>query len=553
MGMYRLWWQRERNLYWGKGVDAQRAEVFTRAGIPASILKAFKEIDASWPKNARYQASGDSNTLSYIKYLLVPRTPSDKSEYQIEATGSTLVINGKQFKHPPTHTYDERPKAYGFILSLFLVTGVVLFIRALLPSLQLGIPELTGISCFLLFTVVVLSTGFLNSSKFGFIVYTIVSLLGWVQFFYTQFKATIDSNNKDNKKGTPQIQIDPYLVLFCAIGSFLFLWVMLMSVIVVPDDWDAWAIWGVKAKMLALGRGPLINVSYFGHADYPLLWPSVWAFSGWCSGGWEEHWSRGWGAIFFILCCWEIAVIIKRETNQWDIGILGGTLFASVPLVPLVASWSYAEAPFWLMTVSCFGCLQLWRKSRKDRNLLCAAFLAAAAAYTKNEGVLFFVLAAGWLLIDAKNQRIRSLILFSVAFVILYAPWYYWVRVTSGLDSHATAGLHLSTETVSRALDRFPRALGMIVNLYGDIKQWNLVLWGIGAGWMIAIWKTKPLADLLLPMALLLGYLIIVVFHSADIYWQVGTSWNRLTLQVMPLALVVLVPRIWNLYSQTIH
>ncbi len=92
MGMYRLWWQRERNLYWGKGVDAQRAEVFTRAGIPASILKAFKEIDASWPKNARYQASGDSNTLSYIKYLLVPRTPSDKSEYQIEATGSTLVI-----------------------------------------------------------------------------------------------------------------------------------------------------------------------------------------------------------------------------------------------------------------------------------------------------------------------------------------------------------------------------------------------------------------------------------------------------------------------------
>jgi len=85
------------------------------------------------------------------------------------------------------------------------------------------------------------------------------------------------------------------MTLLYLIGLLIFVWSLLMAVIVVPDDWDAWAIWGAKAKVLALAQGPLENVIYFGHQDYPLLWPAVWAFSGWCSGGWEEHWSRGWG------------------------------------------------------------------------------------------------------------------------------------------------------------------------------------------------------------------------------------------------------------------
>jgi hypothetical protein len=66
-----------------------------------------------------------------------------------------------------------------------------------------------------------------------------------------------------------------------------------MAVTSVPDDWDAWAIWGARAKVLALGNGPLEDVTWFGHADYPLLWPSLWACSGWCAGGWEEQWIRG--------------------------------------------------------------------------------------------------------------------------------------------------------------------------------------------------------------------------------------------------------------------
>ena len=238
-------------------------------------------------------------------------------------------------------------------------------------------------------------------------------------------------------------------------------------------------------------------------------------------------------------------MIVQRDTKRFDIALLAGAIFASVPLVPLIASWSYAEAPFWLITVSCFGCLLLWRNSGKDFHLFWAALLAVAAAYTKNEGVLFSVIAAGWV-VTVPGRRLYSLCFFLTVIVLLYVPWYYWVRIVSDFSSHATTGLSLSSDSISRALDRLPKALGMILKLYGDIRQWNLVLWGLGTGWVLVFWKPKAIADMLIPFFLLFGYLLIVVFHQAEIYWQVGTSWNRLTVHAFPLLLVVLVPRIWK-------
>ena len=72
-----------------------------------------------------------------------------------------------------------------------------------------------------------------------------------------------------------------------------------MSVVVVPDDWDAWAIWGSKARVLAQGTGPLYDVTRFGHPDYPLLWPTIWAFSGWLTGGGGKNAGARAGEPFF--------------------------------------------------------------------------------------------------------------------------------------------------------------------------------------------------------------------------------------------------------------
>lgn len=549
-GMYKLWWQRERIEYLGENVAEQRKVVFQHAGIPQSYLPVVDIVAEQWPARTHYSIQGNQVQGSYLSYLLIPHVPTGGEDYSIVLT-EKATVTGELSLSDDLRVENKAVffPAQGFVCSLLSIVGLVLLLRPLGRTYGLSVPELFAAACLFVNGAVVLSKVLFWESIPGFYLLLFFSVGGWFSLMCQRGSWALQRPEEDEYRFWQTIQgitRRKFVVWFCCfLIAFGVLWAMLMSVIVVPDDWDAWAIWGAKAKMLALGNGPLVDVSPFGHADYPLLWPSVWALSGWFGGGWDELWSRGWGAVFLFLCCWEIVVIVQRGTQRADIALLAGAIFVSVPLVPLIASWSYAEAPFWLVTVSCFGCLLLWRHSGRDFHLLWAALLAAAAAYTKNEGLLFSLIAAGWLL-TVPGRRLYSLCLFLTVIVLLYAPWFYWVRIVSDFGSHATTGLSLSPTAIARALERLPKALEMIFCLYTDIRLWNLVLWGLGVAWVMAFWKPKALADVLIPSAILSGYLLIVVFHQAEIYWQVGTSWNRLTIQMFPLLIVIVIPRIWK-------
>jgi len=324
-------------------------------------------------------------------------------------------------------------------------------------------------------------------------------------------------------------------------------------VIVVPDDWDAWAIWGSKAKVLALGVGPLHDVTKFAHPDYPLLWPTVWAFSGWLAGGWEECWSRGWGTIFLFFSVWEIVSAVKEQSKSLLAGLFAGALFVSIPNVPLLTSWSYAEAPLWLMMTCGLACFLRWQSRGNQGDALLAGLFAAAAAYTKNEGVLFAVLL-GILLLLGKRERLWAVIFYGLTFTACYLLWWYWSRIYYDLGSHATAGLGFDGSLLQRAVTRIPPAYEAIFGMWKDIRQWNIVGFGIALALIGVLFRfgreDRRVLYLLLPVGLLNGYLIIILFHTDEIFWQIGTAWNRLTVQALPLFLILLVPMYWQFGSQ---
>ncbi len=546
VGMYKLWWDRERVQYLGKDVTEQRKIVFQLAGIPQSYLSALNVAVDQWPEKTHYSIEGQKVKGSYLAYLLIPRVPSSENDsHRLVLTEKATVEGGV-----PGGKFEKRPKnqyvaSQGFVLSVLSISGLALFLRRFVKNYNLSVPEIFAAVCLLVSGVTLLSKVLFLYTAPAFYLVVLTSFVGWISLLFRGgsriMRMATSGKHSTSAQGTRWRTT--VIWISCFLIALAVLWVLLMSVIVVPDDWDAWAIWGAKAKMLALGYGPLEDVFPFGHSDYPLLWPTIWAFSGWCGGGWEEQWSRGWGAVFLLLSCWEIAVIVFRSTKRQDIALMAGALFASIPLVPLIASWSYAEAPFWLMIVSCFGCLSLWRKDGSDTQLIWAAILAVAAAYTKNEGLLFALIMAVWVFF-VPGRRIYSLFLFLIVVIGLYAPWYYWVRIVADFGSHATSGLSLSTDAMLRAWGRLPNALEMIVKLYGDVRQWNLVLWGLGCGWVLFFFRPRKMIDALIPVLMLLGYLLIVLFHQAEIYWQVGTSWNRLTVQVLPLLIVVVIPGI---------
>ncbi len=325
-----------------------------------------------------------------------------------------------------------------------------------------------------------------------------------------------------------------------------------MAVVVVPDDWDAWAIWGAKAKVLALGEGPLQDVMRFGHADYPLLWPAVWAFSGWCAGGWEEQWSKGWSVVFLLLGAWQIAAAIQQQTRRRNLGLLGAAFFVSMPAVPLIASWAYAESLLWLMMTCGFARLLVWRDSGRPQDLWLAGLFAAGAAHTKNEGVAFAVLALIWLILNRKQSFLKEACAFLAPILLLYVPWIAWVKLSLGLGSHATAGLKLDGAHLRHAASRLPEALRLAANIWSDVRQWNIVLVPLllAGVWLAVRASRAARLDIALPLGLLLVCFLITVFHDAELGWQMGASWNRLTLQAVPLLCMAVFSNLDALHSQ---
>ncbi|KAB2891961.1 MAG: hypothetical protein F9K32_02195 [Desulfobulbaceae bacterium] len=541
--MYRLWWERERVDYLGKPVQQQRVAIWKHAGLPGRLLATAENIGKTWPVDATYTATGDRNQLSYLKYLLIPRLPTGSSVYAVEANGGYAPAG---LGAAAEETLQGPSSISGLLLSFFSVVGMSLVLGSRVLRKPFSLPELAGCVCLLLMGCVVASRALSQTAIPAFFLLALAGLGSWAMIISAWLRKKRRSSGEPGGSAIFRrisLNLSWKTVSLLVIIAISVVWAALMSVIVVPDDWDAWAIWAAKAKVLALGNGPLFDVGHFGHADYPLLWPSLWAFSGWLGGGWEEMWSRGWGTVFFVFCLWEITVVIERETGRRDIGLLGAALFASMPMVPLIVSWSYAETPFWMMTLCSFGCLMLWRGSRESVHLVVAAALAAGAAYTKNEGILFFGMSALWILIVAQGQRIRTLILFSTVFSLLYLPWAIWIHCILNLGSHATAGIHLDHENVVRVADRIPKAMAAIGGMWSDIRRWNLVLWAVGIATVLGCLKREFRENLFVPAGMLLGYFVIVVFHTDDIYWQVGTSWDRLTVQVMPMIVVVICSR----------
>lgn len=565
VGMYHLWWQRERVVYLGKDVLQQREIVFQRAGFFPSFVEKTELLKQQWSPSVRYTAKGDLTTsFSYIKYLLIPRIPSGKENHTLTITADAWSVVGGE-ERPVSEKYfaqSNTKSPVGFFLSLFFIAGVGCLLRMVFGN-SLHWPEALGLACFFLLLVVLSVRFFSHSAQLAFLSVLLAGLAGWVGLLFSYFQKRYRLGSQDKGRTSCRFLYLQNILMkekvvtgvFIAVIVLAVFWSLIMAVIVVPDDWDSWAIWGGKAKVLALGTGPLHDVTWFGHADYPLLWPAVWAFSGWLSGGWEEYWSRGWGMVFLVLCVWEIVCIVNHRSKSLSAGFFAGALLVSIPNVPLITSWGYAEAPLWLMMTCGLGTFLRWSDTEKIRDVILTALFAAAAAYTKNEGILFALLLGSLVAVTA-HGRIQPFLYYCLIVVLFYSPWLYWSRIYLDLGSHATGGLHLGTETLQRAWQRFPSAFDAIRHMWLDIKQWNIV--GAGIAFSLLglplLWRhdKQMTLSLALPLGLLVGYLVIILFHPAEIYWQIGTAWNRLTVQTIPLFLVLLVSMYWRFFKEKI-
>lgn len=551
---YKMWWSRDRILYTGCSVDQQRTKLLKRAGLnPDKVLSAVR-LAQSWPANVHYVIKGGGNNQSYVKYLLAPAIPSGSGDYRVVLGPDAVSAVPSGEKASPVAP-GVRTSWVGWICSLLLVSGMGYGFSRCPRITRISFPEQVALAVLLGCILIILSRVGFGSGGPGMQISAFVGGTGCLWFGIDMFRK-LKSRGESGLSSGHGAELDresPELSMILrgwipACSLVLILSVILcwnLSTVVVPDDWDAWAIWGPKAKVLALGAGSLADVTYFGHADYPLLWPSVWAFSGWCYGGWEEQWSRAWGAVFLLLAAWQTGVVVLRVTGRRDLAFLSSAVFASIPKVVVVASWSYAEAPLWLMMICSFGRLLTAVQEDRKSDFLLAGCFAFAAAMTKNEGLMFAALGLVWLFVSCGYRKWRRVLWFAAP-LIGYLPWLWWVRVQLELGTHAAEGLSLGRATLLHAWARLCPAFLKAIQIWGDFRQWSVVLYLLLAGMVLLLWKGGNRVRLALsfPLTMMMVLFIVEVFHSADLQWQLGASWDRMTIQVLVLLIPVVISAI---------
>jgi hypothetical protein len=333
--------------------------------------------------------------------------------------------------------------------------------------------------------------------------------------------------------------------VFASVVVLGVLWSFLMAVVVVPDDWDAWAQWAAKSKVLALFPQGIQPVEYFvpGSADYPLLWPSVWAFAGWCAGGWEEIWSRGWGAVFLLLTALQLRTCTRRLGGGAVWGWLVAALFVSMPSIPLIASMSYAEAPLWLMQVCFMTEILCWCHSRDRSALWRASIFLTGAAMTKNEGILLACVVFVWIVIMTRN--LKDWVAIALLPILFVGCWRGYVALHVEASNHAMQSISMVSMFAKPWLRMLSTIGAFIIREWFSVRQWLLVL---PATLWIGVWYTirkrgATRLAVLLPLGMLSGYIMVIMMYGEKWEWQLHVAWNRLTVQFIALWLPVLAAR----------
>jgi len=273
-------------------------------------------------------------------------------------------------------------------------------------------------------------------------------------------------------------------------------------------NWDAWAIWNLRARFLASGgalaqRAWSSKLDASAHAEYPLLLSSFvarsWAFSDSFSTAVPEATSY---AFFLAL----IALVA------------GGMAALRGPMLGLLAALVLASTPALLHQVP-----------------ILAGIFAGCAAWTKDEGVLFLAVL---LTVTAALKRRAALATLAgaapaAALVVIFKTWL--ARGNAGLLSTSLPGAGKRLADVGR---------------YGiTIAAFDREFAGLGVGWYHPILPLIALAVVLrfdrerrrdaaycgaLVGFLLLGYFGVYILTNNDLTWLLQTSLNRVLVQVWP-------------------
>jgi len=419
------------------------------------------------------------------------------------------------------------------------------FKRTLFLKLSISVGLGFGISSCIFFMWLVVfnqyNNGFIIVEVFLFVLLAALNILRKER---NNSNAFLKSETEKNK--------DAPAIFFYIIFLLSFIFFIIITIKMPHGDWDAWAVWNMRARFLFRGgeywKDGFSKILYWSNLDYPLLVPGLvarcWKFAGNGTALVPQAISMLFTFSTVCLLFSSISVIKGRIY-----GLLASTVLLGTSFFVLLGASQYADVPFSffsLSVIALFFIKDIFPEDQFGLSVL-IGLMSGLGAWTKNEGLLFlfFIVIARFAALGyLKNIKIyfKELIPFSLGFMPIFAIVIYF-------KTHIAPPLYLLREQHGffPTFEKITSISRHAVILKGFIKHFTsfdlsitspvyiLIIFGVLCG--IKIKKEHEINILTAVTALCLmltSYYFIFLSTSRDLIWHMGTSLDRLLLQIWP-------------------
>lgn len=311
-----------------------------------------------------------------------------------------------------------------------------------------------------------------------------------------------------------------WVLAACAAAAVALTAASLASFDLPHGDWDAWSIWNVKARFLAHADWwrHAVTPGARSHPDYPLLLPALVSVVG----------RPDLVALFF-----AAAGATALAVSVWR---LRGTALAALAVLTLAVSTNYlTQVPSQYADVPLSVLMLVALAALVSEDWHAAGFAAGAAAFTKNEGLVF---ALAFLAAAAIVRRDRFHWIAAGALPgLVVTIWFKLAYAPASEYAGQSLGKLFEGARWSAILSRIPDQLW---NLGMGVGHPLLMMAVLAAGLRFALplsreWKAAAAVI----GVQLTGYLAAYLITPNDLAWQLDTSMHRLAAQVWPSMLLL--------------
>lgn len=274
------------------------------------------------------------------------------------------------------------------------------------------------------------------------------------------------------------------------------------------DEYDAWAMWTMKARALLFFGGADLDVfaapAYVvAHLEYPLLLPSVQAI-GLDAYGLDPRLTV---FQFLVLGAAGIAALATLLAGRVPPPLLWAALLAIATAPAFLGQLldAYADVPLALLVAAAAVAGCRWLVDREPWALRCVALFLAAAVLTKNEGLLYAAALVVALLVAAGGAR-RAVLAAALPAVVVLLPWRIFTAAHDLRGGDYELVDSFDPSWVGGRAGRGPIAVEYMLGELLDPSRWSLLLplalAAVGAGALLGARRVPVAAVTFFAMSL---------------------------------------------------